>query len=182
MLSWLALLARSDAAKDVEILVLRHEVAVLRRRNPRPRLMWVDRALLSALGRLLPTQLRQLRLVSPRTLLRWHSHLLARRWTYPRRQPGRPTTPQPIRALVLRMAQDNPTRGYRRIQGELVGLSHRVAASTVSRILKTAGIDPAPRQSGPTWRGFSPRRPTRYSRSISPTSTPSSSAASTCSS
>ena len=92
--------------------------------------------------------------MSPRTLLRWHAHLVARRWTYPRRQPGRPPTPQPIRALVLRMARENPTWGYRRIQGELVGLGHRVAASTVWRILKSAGIDPAPRRSGPTWRQF----------------------------
>jgi putative transposase len=84
MLSWLALLARSDAAKDVEILVLRHEVAVLRRRNPHPTLTWIDRAFLSALSRLLPTQLRRLRLVTPRTLLRWHAHLVTRRWTYPR--------------------------------------------------------------------------------------------------
>ena len=104
VLSWLALLARSDAAKDVEILVLRHEVAVLRRHHPRPTLTWLDRAVLSALSRLLPTPLRRLRLVSPRTLLRWHAHLVARHWTYPRRQPGRPPTPQPIRALVLRMA------------------------------------------------------------------------------
>jgi hypothetical protein len=106
VLSWLALLARSDTAKDVEILVLRHEVAVLRLHNPRPRLTWLDRAVLSALSRLLPMQLRQLRLVSPRTLLRWHAHLVARRWTYPRQQPGRPATPQPIRALVLRRARE----------------------------------------------------------------------------
>ena len=154
VLSWLALLARSDAAKEVEILVLRHEVAVLRRGNPRPALSWVDRALLSALSRLLPTQLRRLRLVSPRTLLRWHAQLVARRWTYPRRQPGRPPTSQPIRALVLRMARENPTWGYRRIQGELVGLGHRVAASTVWRILRSAGLDPAPLRAGPTWRQF----------------------------
>ena len=134
--------------------MLRHEVAVLRRHNPRPTLTWVDRAFLSALSRLLPTQLRRLRLVSPRTLLRWHAHLVARRWTYPRRQPGRPPIPQPIRALVLRMARENPTWGYRRIQGELVGLGHQVAASTVWTILKTAGIDPAPQRSGPTWRQF----------------------------
>jgi putative transposase len=154
VLSWLALLARSDTAKDVEILVLRHEVAVLRRHNPRPRLTWLDRAVLSALSRLLPTQLRQLRLVSPRTLLRWHAHVVARRWTYPRQQPGRPATPQPIRALVLRMARENPAWGYRRIQGELVGLGHRLAASTVWGILRSAGIDPAPLRSGPTWRQF----------------------------
>ena len=153
-MSWLTLLARSDAAKDAEILVLRHEVAVLRRHNPRPTVTWVDRAVLSAFSRLLPAGLRRLRLVSPRTLLRWHAQLVARRWTYPRRQPGRPPTPQPIRALVLQMAEENPTWGYRRIQGELVGLGHRVAASTVWRILTTAGLDPAPRRSGPTWRQF----------------------------
>jgi transposase InsO family protein len=110
--------------------------------------------MLAALSRLLPAPLRRLRLVSPRTLLRWHTHLVARRWTYPRRQPGRPPTPQPIRTLVLRMARENPTWGYRRIQGELVGLGHRVAASTVWMMLKAAGIDPAPQRSGPTWRQF----------------------------
>src|SRR6186997_3232493 len=154
MLSWLALLARSDAAKDAEILTLRHEVTVLRRTNPRPKISWLDRSLLSALSRLLPVPLRQVRLVSPRTLLRWHAQLVARRWTYPHRRPGRrPTTP-PIRALVLRIARENPRWGYRRIQGELVGLGHPVAASTVWQILKAAGIDPAPRRSGPTWRQF----------------------------
>ena len=154
VLSWLALLARSDAAKDVEILTLRHEVAVLRRTNTRPALTWLDRAVLSALSRLLPAPLRQLRLVSPRTLLRWHARLVARRWTYPHRRPGRPATAPPIRALVLRMARENPRWGYRRIQGELVGLGHAVAASTVWKILKNAGLDPAPRRAGPTWRQF----------------------------
>jgi putative transposase len=154
VLSWLTLLARSEATKDVEILVLRHEVDVLRRHNPRPTLNWVDRALLSALSRLLPANLRRLRLVSPRTLLRWHARLVARRWTYPRRQPGRPATSPTVRALVLRMARENPRWGYRRIQGELVGLGHPIAASTVWTILKKAGLDPAPRRSGPTWRQF----------------------------
>src|SRR5678816_1529132 len=94
VLGWLALLARFDAAKDAEILTLRHEVAVLRRTNIRPRLTWLDRAVLSALSRLLllPAPLRQLRLVSPRTLLRWQHQLVARRWTYPHRRPGRPPT------------------------------------------------------------------------------------------
>ena len=154
VLSWLTLLARSEAAKDVEILVLRHEVAVLRRHNPRPTLSWVDRALLSALSRLLPVDLRRLRLVSPRTLLRWHARLVARRWTYPQRRPGRPTTSATVQVLVLRMARENPRWGYRRIHGELVGLGHQIAASTVWMILKKAGLDPAPRRSGPTWRQF----------------------------
>jgi hypothetical protein len=89
VLSWLALLARSDVAKDAEILILRHEVTVLRRTNPRPKMSWLDRAVLSALSRLLPVPLRQVRLASPRTLLRWHAQLVARRWTYPHRRPGR---------------------------------------------------------------------------------------------
>jgi len=116
VLSWLALLARSDAAKDVEILVLRHEVAVLRRTNARPALTWLDRAVLSALSRLLPAPLRRMRLVSPRTLLRWHAQLVARRWTYPHRSPGRAATTAPIRALVLRMAARIPagaTEGFK---------------------------------------------------------------------
>ena len=127
VLGWLALLARSDAAKDVEILMLRHEIAVLRRTHDRPTLTWLDRAVLSALSRLLPAPLRRMRVVSPRTLLRWHAQLVARRWTYAHRQPGRPPIAAPIRALVLRMARENPRWGYRRIQGELVGLGHAVA-------------------------------------------------------
>ena len=115
LLSWLALLARSDTAKDAEILVLRHEVAVLRRHHQHPKLSWADRALFSALSRLLPASVRRLRLVSPRTLLRWHAQLVARRWTYPRKQAGRPPVAQPVRALVLRMARENPRWGYRRI-------------------------------------------------------------------
>jgi hypothetical protein len=109
--------------------------------------------------------LRRLRLASPRTLLRWHAQLVARRWTYLRRQPGRPPTAQPIRGLVLRMARENPTGVYRRIQGELIGLGHQVATSTVWKILKPAEIDPLP--SGPDRPGDSswPRRPTPSSRS-----------------
>ena len=107
---WLAVLARSDRAKDAEILMLRHQVAVLQRQAGTPKLSWADRAILSALARLLPSgHLRQLHLIiSPRTLLRWHAALVRRRWAYPRRSSGRPRTAQAIRALVLEMARDNP--------------------------------------------------------------------------
>ena len=153
---WLALLARSDRAKDAEILLLRHQLAVLQRNAGAPRLSWADRAILAALARLLPRhRLSQLRLiVSPRTLLRWHADLIRRRWAYPRRTPGRPRTGQVIRALVLEMAYDNPGWGYRRIHGELTGLGYTLAPSTVWKILNDAGIDPAPRRAGETWRAF----------------------------
>jgi putative transposase len=153
---WLALLARSDRAKDAEILILRHQAAVLQRQVKDPRLSWADRAVLAALARLLPgSQLRQLlRIVSPRTLLRWHADLVRRHWAYPRRSPGRPGTAASVRALVLEMARDNPGWGYRRIHGELAGLGHKLAPSTVWQILKDAGIDPAPARSGQTWPAF----------------------------
>jgi putative transposase len=156
LFGWLALLARSDRAKDAEILILRHQVALLQRQVKTPRLSWADRAVLAALARLLPrSHLGQLRLIiSPRTLLRWHAHLVRRHWTYPRRAPGRPRAAKPVRALVLEMARDNPRWGYRRIHGELAGLGYKLAASTVWQILKDAGIDPAPRRSGQTWRAF----------------------------
>ncbi len=117
---------------------------------------WANRAVLAALARLLPGgHLRQLRLiVSPRTLLRWHADLARRRWAYPRRTPGRPRTAPALRALVLEIAHDNPAWGYRRIHGELTGLGYKVAPSTVWQILKDAGIDPAPRRAGQTWRVF----------------------------
>ena len=117
VLSWLVLLARSDAAKDVEILMLRHEIAVLRRTNTRPTLTWLDRAVLSALSRLLPTPLRQLRLVSPRTLLRWHAQLVARRWTYPHRRPGRPRTAPPDPGSGAADGPRESPLGLRRIHG-----------------------------------------------------------------
>jgi transposase InsO family protein len=156
LFGWLALLARSDRVKDAEILILRHQVAVLQRQVKDPRLSWADRAVLAALARLLPeSQLRRLRLiVSPRTLLRWHADLVRRRWAYPRGAPGRPRTAPTVRALVLEMARDNPGWGYRRIHGELVGLGHKLAPSTVWQILKDAGIDPAPRRAGQSWRAF----------------------------
>jgi len=155
VLDLLVLIARgSDVSKDVEILVLRHEVAVLRRQASRPRLQLGDRMLLAALSRVLPRPRWPAYFVSPATLLRWHRDLVARRWTYRSTNGGRPSTAREVRELVLRLAAENPTWGYRRIQGELIGLDHRVAASTVWRILKHAGVDPAPRRGGQTWRQF----------------------------
>jgi transposase InsO family protein len=151
----MALLARSQAAKDAEILVLRHQLAVLRRQVGVPRLSWADRAVIAALVRRLPRARRARMLITPETVLRWHRRLVTRRWTTaPRLRPGRPPVPAGLRALVLRLARENPTWGYRRVHGELAGLGYRVGASTVWRILTTAGLDPAPRRSGPSWQEF----------------------------
>jgi putative transposase len=137
-------------------LILRHQLTVLQRQVKTPGLSWADRAVLAALARLVPSgQLRQLRLIiSPRTLLLWHAHLVRRCWTYPRRAPGRPRAASAMRALIQEMARDNPGRGYRRIHGELTGLGYKLAPSTVWQILKDAGIGPAPRRSAQTWRQF----------------------------
>jgi putative transposase len=141
LLGWLGLLAREQASKNAEILVLRHEVAVLRRQVSRPRCAWPDRAILAALTRLRPKQHRRHRPVTPDTLLRWHRELVRRRWNYPHRQPGRPSMMLELRRLILRMAAENPTWGYRRIHGELTRLGRKVAPSTVWLLLKRAGID-----------------------------------------
>jgi len=154
LVGWLALLARGQASKNAEILVLRHEVAVVRRQIARPHPTWPDRAILAALSRLLPRERRYHRLVTPDTLLRWHRVLVSRHWTKPRRPPGRPSRSLALRRLILRMAAENSTWGYRRIHGELVQLGYRVAPSTVWVLLKRAGIDPAPRRTGLTWRQF----------------------------
>ena len=147
-------LARDDGAKDVELLVLRHQVAVLRRQVSRPKLEPADRVVLAALSRLLPRARWPIFFVTPATLLRWHRRLVARQWSYPHVTPGRPSVDRQIRDLVLRLAAENPTWGHRRIQGELVGLGYPVAASTVWTILHRAGVDPAPHRSGPTWKQF----------------------------
>ena len=150
---WMALLARSAASKDAELLVLRHEVAVLRRQNPRPRLDWADRAILAALARLLSKPQRTVRLVTPDTLLRWHRRLVCWRWTYPPKG-GRPPVDARLVKLIGQMARENPGWGYKRIQGELLGLGYRVGASTVRRVLRRLRIPPAPQRDSTTWRQF----------------------------
>jgi putative transposase len=153
VMGWLVLLARRSATKNAELLVLRHEAAVLRRQVVRPRMDWADRAVLAGLSRLLPPWVWQGRLVQPTTLLRWHRDLVRRRWTYPHRR-GRPSTSPEIHALVLRLARENPTWGYRRIHGELYRLGYRIGASTVWTILQRARVDPAPKRSAVSWQQF----------------------------
>jgi putative transposase len=147
--AWRRLSRREETWKTAEILILRHQLTVLQRREPRrPNLNWADRALLTALLNVIPRARRHgLRLlVTPDTILRWHRDIARRRWAARsmRGNTGRPATRRSIRALVLRLARENPEWGYRRIHGELAGLGVKVAASTVREILKKAGIDPAP--------------------------------------
>src|SRR6266702_341270 len=151
VLGWLVLLGRSQASKDAEIVVLRHEVMVLRRQVARPGPDWADRAVLAALARLVPAALRGTRLVSPGTLLAWHRRLITRKWTYPSR-PGRPAVGQEIRDLVLWLAGENPAWGYRRVHGELTRLGHHISQATVRRILRARLSRPAPRGLDTSWR------------------------------
>jgi hypothetical protein len=143
----------SEFAKDVELLVLRHQLVVLGRQQRRPSLRPADRAFFAALTRVLPQPRRGL-IVTPQTLLRWHRELVTRKWTQPRRGPGRPAVDDRIHQLVLRFARENPGWGYPRIAGELLKLGLRVSPSTVRRILLANRLAPAPRRSGPSWRLF----------------------------
>ncbi len=140
----LVLLARGDAAKDLEILVLRHQLAVLRRQVPRPKLALADRALLAAVSRVLPRARWSCFLVKPETLLRWHRRLVAGAWTYPSRQTGRPPLDQETQQLIVRLARENPTWGYQRIKGELLRLDVHVSATAIRATLRRHGLDPAP--------------------------------------
>ncbi len=156
LLGCLMVLAQREVSKDAELLVLRHENTVLRRQISQVRYQPGDRLWLAALSRLIPRQRwAEVFAVTPATLLAWHRRLVARKWDYTsRRRPGRPSTAAAIRKLVIRMATDNPSWGHRRVQGELVKLGHPIAASTVWQILYAAGIGPAPRRAGPTWKQF----------------------------
>ena len=148
------LAARSGRSKDLEIIVLRHQLTVLQRQSGPPRLNNDDRTLLGAIAAALPRPLRAGWIVTPDTLLRWHRRRIARHWTQPARKPGRPSTTAEVRRLTIEMATHNPTWGYRRIHGELTRLGHHVGASTVWRILKQHGINPTPHRSTVTWTQF----------------------------
>jgi putative transposase len=148
------LLARPRRSKELEILVLRHELAIMRRQGSRPRLTRADRALLASLSRSLPRPDWAVFPIRPETLLRWHRQLIARRWTYSHRTPGRPRLERSLRALILRLARENPHWGYKRIVGELKGLGIPVSATSVRKVLLEAGLEPAPQRTHSSWRAF----------------------------
>jgi len=154
ILQLVRLTCRNDADLAIEVVVLRHEVAVLRRQVRRPALQAADRAVFAGLARLLPRRRHGRFFVQPATLLRWHRDLVAKRWTYPHGRPGRPSIAEGITALVLRLAKENPTWGYRRIHGELATMGVVIAPSSAWAILQRHGVDPSPRRSGPTWAEF----------------------------
>jgi putative transposase len=149
-----ALRFRSREFKELEIVVLRHELAVLRRQVERPRLEDPDRVFLAAASRLLGRTRRRSFFVRPDTLLAWHRRFVRKRWTYSGRRPGRPAVTEEIRELVLRLARENPRWGYQRIVGELAGLGVRVSATSVAKILRQAGVPPARARVQLSWRRF----------------------------
>src|SRR5713101_3662215 len=148
-----ALRVQANDFKELEIVVLRHELAILRRRTRRPALTWTDRLFLAAASRLLPRARWRSFIVTPATLLRWNRRLVAKRWTYARCA-GRPPIRQEIRELVVRLARDNPRWGYQRIVGEMKGLRFAVSATTVRTWLREAGLGPVGTRGGMSWREF----------------------------
>jgi putative transposase len=154
LLELIVLVSREERAKELEILVLRHELSILRRQVSRPRVQPHDRLLLAAFSRMLPRRSWNAFFVRPETLLSWHRRLVARRWTYPHRSPGRPPIGSEVRELILRLARENPSWGYLRIAGELRKFGVGVSASSVRNILSEAGIPPAPRRDSQSWRRF----------------------------
>ena len=154
VLGLLVLGGRSERSKDLELVVLRHELQILRRQVQRPELRPADRAFLAAASRVLSRRHWRCFVVTPATLLRWHRHLVARRWTSPHRGPGRPPIDAEIRDLILRLARENPRWGYQRIQGELVNLGIRISATTIRELLRRHGLGPAPRRGDLTWVEF----------------------------
>jgi hypothetical protein len=156
LLELLVLCWRSTDAKEVEILVLRRQLAVLRRQHPRPRPQPKDRALLAALSRLLPRPRWSIFLVTPETLLRWHRRMVRRHWTDPALPRGRPPIPDSVRSLIVRLATENPRWGYQRIRGELLHLGLHVSGNSIARVLRANGLQPAPRRAArsTTWRSF----------------------------
>src|SRR6266487_2935659 len=153
VISLLVLLTRDDAAKDLEILVLRHQLAVLHRQNQRPKLDPADRTLLAAISRVLPRAGWSCFLVKPDTLLRWHRRLVAGSWTYPH-PTGRPPLATHLQQLIVQLTTENPRWGYQRIQGELLRLGVQVSATAIRTTLRRHGLDPAPRRANSTWRAF----------------------------
>jgi hypothetical protein len=149
----LRILRMDDAAKDAEILVLRHQTAVLQRPVARPDLTWSDRAVIAMLAKLIPRERWAAYLVTPETILRWHRALVRRRWTYPHRRPGRPALPQQTVELIVRLARANPRWGYLRIVGELKKLGVTVSKGSVANILRSNDLRPA-RRAGPIWAEF----------------------------
>jgi putative transposase len=154
LLEFVVLLSRGDRAKELEILVLRHELSILRRQVGRPRFEAPDRILLAAFSRMLPRRSWTAFSVRPETLLAWHRGLVARRWTYPHSRQGRPPIGRDVRELILRLARENASWGYLRIAGELRKLGIAVSASSVRNILVKAGLPPAPRRDAQSWRSF----------------------------
>jgi putative transposase len=148
------LLARPRRSKELELLLLRHELAVLRRQTGQARLTPADRALFAALSRPLPRPAWACLPVKPETVLRWHRQLVARRWTYPHRPPGRPPLEPSLREAIVRLARENPHWGYKRIVGELKGVGIRVSATSVRKVLLQARLAPAPERGPSSWRAF----------------------------